>query len=387
MRFAPTRVENRLEHIDIVRGFAILGIFIVNIGSFSAPYFIYGGAEMVWNTPLERTVQAFIDIFFQGSFYTLFSILFGFNWQLMKDRLQAKEMAITPFLLRRQFGLIGFGVIHAFLIWHGDILLSYGLIGLFLFLFIEVKERTLFVWANILLIGSVGLITLALYATRDLLNYSDELAINQAIENYSSNELLLIWKQNLHDWSLSNSDIGFILLIMILLPLFLLGMYLARKRVFHEPEKHEHTLKRLLIITFLFSILFKAGPYLIGNPAWLSYLQDNLGGAASALFYMTLLTVLSQTESGRKLLRPLRYVGRTALSNYILQSIICFILFYGFGFGLYNSVPPSVSIVIVVFIFILQILISKWWLSRYRFGPLEWVWRSWNYKAIQPLRK
>lgn len=387
MQFAPTRVNNRLEHIDIVRGFAIFGIFTVNIGAFSAPYFIYGGAEMVWNTPLERAIQAFIDIFFQGSFYTLFSILFGFSWQLMKERLQVKEIAFTPFLLRRQFGLIGFGLIHAFLIWHGDILLSYGLIGLFLLLFIEVKERTLLVWAAVLLFGSVGLITPALYAVRDLLNFSDELAINQAIENYSSNELPLIWKQNFYDWSLANSGIGFIFLIMTLLPLFLLGMYLARKRVFHELKKHEHTLKRLLIITFLFSLILKVGPYLIGNPLWLSYVQDNLGGTASAVFYMTLLTVLAQTETGRKLLRPLRYVGRTALSNYILQSVISFILFYGIGFGLYNSVLPSVSLVIVVFIFALQILVSKWWLSRYRFGPLEWIWRSLNYKAIQPLRK
>ncbi|MCG5101995.1 DUF418 domain-containing protein [Oceanobacillus alkalisoli] len=387
MRLAPTKEQNRIEHIDIMRGFAIFGIFMVNIGAFSAPYFMHGGWEAVWDTPLERFIQAFIDIFFQGSFYTLFSILFGFSWQLMKARLQVKGMATTPFLFQRQLGLIGFGLIHAFLIWHGDILLSYGLIGLFLLLFIEVKERTLLVWAAVLLFGSVAFITPGLYAVRDLLNNSDSAAINQAIDNYSSNELLLIWKQNFQDWALANSSVGFIFLIMTLLPLFLLGMYLARKRVFHEPEIDQPILKWLLIISFLLSLILKAGPYLIGNPLWFTYVQDNLGGTASALFYMTMITLLAQTALGGKLIRPLRYVGRTALSNYIFQSLISFILFYGIGFGLYGSVAPSVSVFIVVVIFSLQVLASKWWLSRYRFGPLEWVWRSLNYKEIQRLRK
>src|SRR5699024_6800435 len=123
-KWLPTKEQNRIVWIDIIRGFAIFGIFIVNIGAFSAPYFIYGGAEMVWNSTCERFIQFFIDVFFQGSFYTLFSILFGFSWQLMQDRLAAKEIHDYTFLFRRQLILVGIGMAHAFLIWHGDILLS-----------------------------------------------------------------------------------------------------------------------------------------------------------------------------------------------------------------------------------------------------------------------
>lgn len=383
----PTDGKNRIEHIDIMRGFAILGIFIVNIGAFSAPYFLYGGNPESWETLLEQFTLAMVDILFQGSFYTMFSILFGFSWQLMIDRMQQRGTAVTSFLLRRQLILIVFGLMHAFLLWHGDILLSYGLIGLLLFSFIEVKDRTLLLWAGVLLVGSSLLFTRMLYDVRFILDYTDEAAIGKAIDHYSSGNIFVIWGQNVHDWNMTNSGVGLLLLIPIILPMFLLGMYLARKRIFHEPEKHQYLLGKLLIITFIFSVLFKFGPYVFGNPTWLGYIQDNIGGTASALFYMTLIVFIQRTRIGDKILQPLKNVGRIALSNYILQSVVCFILFYGVGFGLYDSVVPSVTVGIVITVYFIQIFLSKWWLSKFRFGPLEWVWRSLNYKKRQPFKR
>lgn len=386
-KLMPVKEQNRIVWIDIVRGFAILGIFIVNIGAFSAPYFLYGGAENAWSEPVEQFIQMLIDVFFQGSFYTLFSILYGFSWQLMKDRLDIKGINYAAFLFRRQLILVGIGMVHAFLIWHGDILLSYGLIGLLLLFFIEVKDRTLLLWAVLLLGGSVSFFTISLYQVRYLLGGANETAISQAIESYSSTQLSVILGQNLQDWSNANSGIAFIFLIITLLPLFLLGMYIARKQWLHEPQKHQQTLWRLLKISFFLFILLKLGPYSIGNPLWLSYLQDNLGGAASALFYIVLITLISQSALGLKIVMPFKYVGRMALSNYILQSVFCFTLFYGIGFGLYGSIKPSIAILIVIVFYSLQIIGSKWWLSRFRFGPLEWIWRSLSYKKKQVIRK
>lgn len=386
-KLMPVKEQNRIVWIDIVRGFAILGIFIVNIGAFSAPYFLYGGAENAWSEPVEQFIQMLIDVFFQGSFYTLFSILYGFSWQLMKDRLDIKGINYAAFLFRRQLILVGIGMVHAFLIWHGDILLSYGLIGLLLLFFIEVKDRTLLLWAVLLLGGSVSFFTISLYQVRYLLGGANETAISQAIESYSSTQLSVILGQNLQDWSNANSGIAFIFLIITLLPLFLLGMYIARKQWLHEPQKHQQTLWRLLKISFFLFILLKLGPYSIGNPLWLSYLQDNLGGAASALFYIVLITLISQSALGLKIVMPFKYVGRMALSNYILQSVFCFTLIYGIGFGLYGSIKPSIAILIVIVFYSLQIIGSKWWLSRFRFGPLEWIWRSLSYKKKQVIRK
>jgi len=383
----PIDEKNRMVWIDAARGFAIFGIFIVNIGAFSAPFFMYGGENEYWQSPVDQMTLAVIDIFFQASFYTLFSILFGFGIQMMQERLKQKNLHPVSVLLRRLTLLIGFGLIHAFLIWHGDILLSYGLIGLLLLLFLRKKNKTLLVWAFVLLGGTVGLISLSLFMMRDFLHIVFEPAIDQAFENYLSSNLLVIWSQNYQDWVMSNGISGLILLATTLLPLFLIGMYIARKRWLHEPAKYKSLLVKCWIITLILFIGLKMAPYVFGNPPWFSYIQDNVGGTASALFYIISVTLLSQKEIGMKLLEPFAFVGRMALTNYISQSIISFILFYGIGFGLYGQIRPLTGVLVVIFVFILQILFSRWWMNRYLYGPLEWVWRSFTYGKKQPFRK
>ncbi|MFD1039003.1 DUF418 domain-containing protein [Virgibacillus byunsanensis] len=385
---SPINKTNRLVWIDAARGFAIFGIFMVNIGAFAAPYFMYGGESSAWSSVTDQYTQAFIDIFFQASFYTLFSLLFGFGFQILVDRFQTRHVNVKSFLLRRLLLLIGFGLIHAFLIWHGDILLSYGTIGLLLLLFIQVRDRTLLSWGFSLLVGSVGLFSLMLFGARNYLDHVNKDAINHALANYQSSNLITIWSQNYDDWMYSNGGgISFLLLVCTLLPLFLFGMYMARKRWLHEPSKHKSLLQRLWTITLFFFLLFKLGPYLFGNPAWFSYFQDNIGGTFSALFYIVSITLLAQTRIGLKLVKPFAYVGRMALTNYIIQSIISFMLFYGIGFGFYGSVSPLTGVVFVIIIFSVQIIWSKWWFSHYLFGPLEWIWRSLTYNRKQPFRK
>ncbi|MFC4024495.1 DUF418 domain-containing protein [Oceanobacillus longus] len=385
--FSPIKENNRLVWIDAARGFAIFGIFIVNIGAFSAPYFMHGGAEQIWNSPLDLMTQGFIDVFFQASFYTLFSILFGFGIELLKDRLVARNADVQSFLFKRLIILIGFGIIHAFFIWHGDILLSYGLIGLLLLFFLNVRDHFLISWGVFLLVGSVGLLSLAMYGARNYLGGYSETVINQALTNYQSSSLLTIWSQNYDDWTYANGGIGFLFLAATLLPLFLLGMYIARKRWLHEPQKHAVTLKKIWLISLIAFVSIKMGPYLFGNPIWFSYIQDNIGGTASAIFYIVSITLLVRNKLGLKLVQPFISVGRMALTNYILQSVISFILFYGVGFGLYGMIRPAAGIAIVLIIFTIQVFFSKWWFTRFRFGPMEWIWRSLTYNSLQPFRK
>ncbi|WP_245745100.1 DUF418 domain-containing protein [Lentibacillus persicus] len=373
--------------IDASRGFAILGIFVVNIGAFSAPYFLYGGGMEAWSNQVDQAVQVIIDIFFQASFYTLFSILFGFGLQILKERLEEKAIAVKPFLYRRLFILIGFGLVHAFLIWHGDILLSYGIIGLVFTAFVFHDEKTILAWGSLILLVSVSLYTLMLYNVRDLLGTANTFEIRLAKENYASNDLGAILGQNLNDWLYSNSVFSYILLGTTLLPLFLFGMYLGKKRWLHRPADFKQELMKGWLISLFFFVVLKAGPYVFGNPDWFSYAQDNLGGSASALFYLFTITLLAQRRFGVKLLKPFSFVGRMSLSNYILQSLICFVLFYGIGFGLYGSVRPVEAMGVVVLVYTAQILFSKWWLARFRYGPLEWLWRSLTYRQRQPLRE
>ncbi|MFD1361028.1 DUF418 domain-containing protein [Lentibacillus salinarum] len=384
---APLQKSERMMWIDAARGFAILGIFVVNIGAFSAPYFLYGGEMGAWPSAIDQFTEAFIDIFFQASFYTLFSLLFGFGLHILKERLLEKHIAVNPFLFRRLMILIGFGLVHAFLIWHGDILLSYGIVGLCLMAFMFRGNQTILLWGMCMLGISVCLYTVMLYNVRDFLGNSNMTGISSAKASYASHDLSVILGQNMNDWLYSNGLFSYLLMGTTLLPLFLFGMYLARKRWLHHPAEHRRKLLTGWVISLILFIGLKAGPYLYGNPEWFSYAQDNLGGTASALFYLFSITLIGQSQLGQKVLKLFSYVGRMSLSNYILQSVICFVLFYGIGFGLYGSVRPIATVGIVIIVYSLQIVLSRWWLVRFRYGPLEWVWRSLTYKKRQPLRE
>ncbi|MCT1578684.1 DUF418 domain-containing protein [Oceanobacillus kimchii] len=383
----PIKDSQRLNWIDAARGFAIFGIFIVNIGAFSAPYFLYGGDTEVWTSKMDTLILFIIDVFFQASFYTLFSILFGFGIQLQKDRLVEKGISVNRFFIRRLAFLTIIGLIHAIGIWHGDILFTYGVVGFLLLIYFNVKARTIKVNIISLLGVFVGLFTLLMYQVRDYLDTPNQGFIIQAINNYSSASFSRIWEQNLHDWQLSNGGINILFLAGVILPMFLIGMYAARKKWFHQPEKYQQNLTMIWISSFIGFIILKLGPYLFGNPSWFSYVQDNIGGAASAIFYVTSITLLWKQGWFRQLMVPLQAVGKMAMTNYLCQSIISFWLFYGVGFGLYGKVDPLIQLILVLVIFILQMIGSMWWMKNFRFGPFEWLWRTLTYGKRQPFRR
>ena len=383
----PLTEKKRLTWIDTARGFAIFGIFMVNVPAFNAPYFLYGGEEVFQSSTVDQVIQTIIDIFFQASFYTLFSFLFGFGIQIIVENIQKRQQPVNKLLFRRLVILIGFGLIHAFFIWHGDILLTYGIIGMFLFLFFKRADRTLIVWALSLLIIPTLLFTGLLYVMRDQLGGYNLAAIQQAIESYQSGNLVEVWQQNFRDWTYSNGIFTYIILVFNLLPLFLLGMVTARRKWLHDVEKNHTFLEKAWLISFILFIGIKAGVYLWGNPTWLSMLQDTIGGSASAIFYLTSITLIYRSSFGEKLLQPFTYVGKMSLSNYIFQSIVCFTLFYSAGFGLYGTISPLGSIGIVFAVYLVQIFLSQLYMKRYRFGPLEWVWRRLMYMEKLPNKR
>ncbi|WP_306291516.1 DUF418 domain-containing protein [Paraliobacillus ryukyuensis] len=211
--------------------------------------------------------------------------------------------------------------------------------------------------------------------------------IEQAITNYSSGSLLTIWQQNFIDWTASNGVFSYILLTCNLLPLFLFGMVTARKRWLHEVEHHKVLIQKIWFVSLIIFIVVKAGVYFWDNHTWLSMFQDTIGGSASAIFYLTSITLLFQKSPFTRLLKPFTYVGKMSLSNYIFQSVSCFILFYGVGFGLYNTINPVGSLMIVLVIYLCQVVLSRWYMTYYRFGPIEWVWRRLMYMEKLPNKR
>ncbi|WP_051255135.1 DUF418 domain-containing protein [Pontibacillus marinus] len=389
----PLKDTNRLPWIDAARGIAIFGIFMVNMPAFNAPYFMYGGEQKYWPSETSNMIQTIIDIFFQASFYTLFSFLFGFGLYMMKERLQEKGYHYRPVLLRRLIVLIAFGAIHAFFIWHGDILFSYGTLGLFLFLFFGRSPKAVLSWAIGLLTLSVVILYLRIspYIGMGVLGgYVNEPAIAQAKQAYGEGSLMEIWEQNLNDWLYSNGSLmSWIFLAGSLIPMFLFGLYFAKKKWLHDPDQFGKPLTVTWGITLALFVVFKAGPHFFEIPEWFKIVtQDSIGGSASALFYMTSVVLLYKKRSTfTTLLKPFTFVGRLSLSNYLLQSIICFFMFYSVGLGFYGEVSPLATLILVLVIYSLQVIASRLWIRSFRYGPFEWLWRSLTYMSLQPMRR
>jgi uncharacterized protein len=391
-KLTPISTNERIKEIDMIRGLAILGIFFVNMPDFNSPI-MYLKPGSWWNEPLDRWTEIFIDIFAQASFYTLFSFLFGFGMVIFRERALAKGYSFPLLFVRRLLVLLGLGCIHAFLIWHGDILISYALLGFVLLLFHQMSPRGLLIWALLLLIVPNSTISLLLGFTvllgeEDSSLFYDEMLANQALENYRDGAWVDIFLQRWNDWMYVNGSLASIFFLLIsLLPMFLLGAYFAKKRWFADVEKHLAKLKRIWIITFIIGFSFKLLPYLTANNIFTQYMQDTFGGSATAIFYATSMAIFSQKTFWRKIFAPLVVVGRMSLSNYLFQSVLCTLLFYNYGLGLYGSVRPFYGLLLTIVIYCLQMILSKLWLKRYRMGPMEWIWRTLTYGQKQQLRR
>lgn len=176
--------------------------------------------------------------------------------------------------------------------------------------------------------------------------------------------------------------------------MFLLGLYAGRRRLFHDVPEHRQFIQRVqkwgVLVGIAANAAFVAGGSFDPPP---TSTTENLGrmclivGApAMAFAYASSITLLVERESWRRRLAPLAAVGRTALSNYLLQSVICTLIFYSYGLDLFGKVSPSLGLLLTIAIFLIQLPLSVWWLRRFRFGPVEWLWRSLTYWQRQPMR-
>lgn len=389
-KLAPISEGERLDVIDVIRGFAILGIFLVNMQDFNSPW-LYMEPGVLWGSKKDLFASSFIDIFAQASFYTLFSFLFGYGIIIFKERAIKKEYRFVPLFSRRLFFLLILGIIHAFLIWHGDILITYAIIGFIFLLFHNLKAKTLLIWAIVIILISAilvgGLLFIAdLLTPTPISNYNPE-KVELSLDVYSSGTYLEITKQRVNDWLYVNNFGNYIFIILGILPMFLLGAYAAKERLFHNVKEHYNKIKSIWTISLIIAVVFKFLPYIVEDNIGIDYLQDTLGGPAAALFYATSIALLFENAWWRKKIEFFKYIGRLSLSNYLFQSIVSTTIFYGYGFGFYGSVSTFYGLLLTITIFIIQILLSKAWIKKYRIGPVEWLWRSFTYKKIQPIKK
>jgi uncharacterized protein len=300
--------------------------------------------------------------------------------------------------------LLLIGLAHFLLLWDGDILHDYALNGFILLLFRRRSLKTLLVWASIFLSIPVlfhGLTTSYSITrqvnphVRNLISYEnaaeDQKTIEETRRVYSRGtyaEMIALRARELPRDLTPDTEDAYVIAI------FLLGLYAGRRGIFHDVSAHLPFIRRVqrwgLMIGVAGNAAFAVGGSFDPSP---TSVMQNVGrmcllfaAPAMSFFYASTVILLTQGEAWRRRLAPLAAVGRMALSNYLLQSLICTTIFYSYGLALFGKVRPSLGLLITIIIGLLQIPLSVWWLRRFQFGPIEWLWRSLTYWQLQPMR-
>ena len=390
----PVLRQERVEAIDILRGVAILGILIVNMQLFSTPE----------GLPVDGTAERLIYFFAQEKFKALFSFLFGLGLAVQMMRAEARGAHFLPLYARRLCVLFLIGVAHFLLVWDGDILHDYALLGFVLLLFHRSSPKTLLVGAGVLLAIPMLFYGITTYSSitshvspqmKEWITYENGAEDNGTSDDFSDTyargsyaEMVTLRESELPRDMSPDTDDAYVLAI------FLLGLYAGRRRIFHDIPAHLPFIRRVqrwgLVIGVAGNAAFAVGGSFDPSP---TSVTQNVGrlclvvaAPALMLFYASTIILVTQRETWRRRLAPLAAVGRTALSNYLLQSLICTTIFYRYGLALFGKVSPSLGVLLTITIFLIQIPLSVWWLRRFQFGPVEWLWRSLTYWQRQPMR-
>ncbi|MCU5657123.1 DUF418 domain-containing protein [Bacillus mycoides] len=376
-------MNQRVEAVDAIRGFALFGILLVNMtliqfGFFSSekPTYIFG--------KLDEGANWFIQFFGTHNFMSLFSFLFGLSIILLQKSIIVKGKKFFPTYIRRIIILLLLGYIHGTFVWEGDILFAYGVIGIFLMMFINRKPKTLLIWASILL----ALIMLASYQSESTSNPYDGLAPYTEKEHKVHetgsymNHVNFRLTENPFDYMGINGVFGLVFIsifaIIFMSPLFLLGMYVGKKGWLFEVDQHIPAVKKVWLITGIFSFTIKILAMFLKHPI-LIMLQDSLTPVTMTFFYGSTIILLFHYKKVARLLTYMANMGKMSVSNYLAQSIIATTIFYAYGFGLYGKIGYFFGILLTIGIYTIQLFVSTYWLQKYRMGPVEYVWRLGTY--------
>lgn len=378
----PIALKERIQVLDILRGFAIFGILAVNIGGFASPAFFPGYAPE-YAGAWDELANDLMLLLAEGKFYTIFSFLFGLGFSVQFARAEGKGKDLKSIYPRRLWILFGLGILHSILFWYGDILRLYALLGFALFMFRNRSNRTLAIWAGLLLLISFMFLTLVGGPNvNEPIPGMDLVAM--AREAYSSASFLdVVVFQALF------SPFSFLAIALFqglsVMALFLLGLLAGRLRILERVGEVRSQFVRVLRLGILIGLPLNA-LFVYSSSSLIKSFAFVFGAPVLSAAYVAGLALFAETRAGQTILTPIANVGRMALTNYVLQSLVCSLLFFGFGFGLYEQVGAAGLWSITFVVYLCQIPLSAWWLAKFQFGPLEWLWRSLTYGQWQSFR-
>ncbi|HUC90490.1 MAG TPA: DUF418 domain-containing protein [Paenibacillus sp.] len=366
----------RIEQVDIIRGFAVIGIFLVNV-----PEMLGTGIGFVTQfAGSDALIRLLYDMFVQTKFYTIFAFLFGLSFYLFMQSAQRRGLGARRLMARRLLLLAMAGLAHGVLLWYGDILLPYAILGFILLLFYKRTAHTALVW-GVCLLGLaafiiVGATSLSVWLAPESLNET----LFQALPDMKDRI----------DFLVNVAAVNYLVLGPEILGLFLLGYYSGAKGWFAGAGPSAGILARLQWTALAVSILLfipMVNAYLsnaVYNPNYV-YHFTYLSGKTMAVFYVCTLMRLIQSLGARRF-GGLAALGRLAFTNYLTQTLITIFLVY-VVWRQANEWPLWANLAYAVVLLLIQTAWSTLWLRRFRMGPFEWIWRAGTYLQWPALRR
>jgi uncharacterized protein len=405
----PLATDARLHVLDVLRGLSLFGILQANVLVFSGLLFMALVGDLTLS-PLDEAVGFVIETLVHGKFYSLFSLLFGIGFHVFLSRAGTRGAPAKPLFRRRLWLLLAAGFLHATLLWSGDILMLYAMVGFVLIPFHGLPSRTQLAWVAGLV--AVPVIAYAVMwgagipdpfgpppvapadsapgATRAF----DPLAFMMAgfqggyLDVLQANLVSLVGR-----WM----DLLITLRPPKVLAMFVLGLWIGQQGIVRNLDAHVGLLRRVAAWGLVLGVPLNvagawlvedATPYLPGSALGMAeVLIGAVGIPLLALGYAAGIALLMRSSAAARALMTFAPVGRMALTNYLLQSLICMFVFYGFGLGLYGQVGTAAASGIALLVFTIQVPLSRWWLARYQYGPAEWAWRRMTYRVPVAMRR
>ena len=393
----PINLKNRIHSLDLIRGFAVLGILIMNITSFSQIGMAYMNPTI--GAGLEGYNQYFHGfnyIFADTRFMSIFSMLFGAGVVLFTQRIEAKGERVAALHYKRMFWLLIFGLTHAYFIWVGDVLVAYAICGSLVFFFRKKSIRTLFIIAIVLFLIPISLNFVTYYGMpKDALESTfaffypstEQIAAQTKIMQGSYIEQMPLRIEN----ALELQTLVFMIdTFWRTSAIMLLGMILYRKGIL-SADKSTAYYKNMIWLGFVPGLIISSlGLNQVYSSDWSGAYVMNIGanykfvsGLLMALGYIGLVIWIYKKGIFKKLQNRLQATGRMAFTNYIGMSVICTLIFNGHGLGLFGTFDRLQQFLIVIGLWVIMLIISPLVLKKYQFGPLESMWRKLTYSSFK----
>jgi len=384
----PIEQKDRAIIVDVIRGFALIGVLIANFTS----YVDQQTPEPILNSissSLDRFLMSFNSVFLEWKFMTLFSILFGYGFGLILESLEKKNINPNFFFIKRMFWLFVLGVIHS-IFWWGDVLNLYAMSGIMLLLFKKKSNLSILFCAVLFMLIIPVLIS---YLLRNIPDTFTDADIQGLYNQYKQGTLFEIFKFNINfyyrTFIVSGSNLHDIIET---LGRFLLGYFLLRIKFFHLIETKKEIFKKVALFAAPVMVSYFILRWLLLNKtihinqSVLSSLLS-LGILSTTAFYVSILVIAYINFALNKFFAALQALGKMTLTNYLMVSAFLIILLYGFGFNKLGELPIHIIWFYAIVWLFVEIMFSTYWLKQFRYGPTEWIWRQLTYWKRLQLRK